>query len=99
MAKTLIPKVNYLLVGLGIGSVAGLLFAPKSGVKTREYLAKRATKGNEYINRKARKLKTQAEELADRGKKMMSGTKEQIAAAIDAGRNTYRHEKSRLRFG
>jgi gas vesicle protein len=42
MAENIIPKVNYLLMGLGIGSVIGILFAPKSGEETREYIAKRA---------------------------------------------------------
>ena len=38
MPENIIHKVNYLLVGLGIGSVFGILFAPKSGQETREYL-------------------------------------------------------------
>ena len=39
MAQNIIPKGNYFLVGLGIGSLIGVLFAPKSGEETREYLA------------------------------------------------------------
>jgi hypothetical protein len=34
MAENIIPKANYFLVGLGAGSVAGILFAPKSGEET-----------------------------------------------------------------
>ncbi len=31
-----ISKVNYFCVGLGIGALAGILFAPKSGAETRD---------------------------------------------------------------
>ena len=41
MAQNIIPKGNYFLVGLGIGSLIGVLFAPKSGEETREYIAKK----------------------------------------------------------
>jgi gas vesicle protein len=34
MAASIIPKGNYFLVGLGIGSLIGILFAPKSGEET-----------------------------------------------------------------
>jgi gas vesicle protein len=99
MAQKTIPTVNYFLVGLGIGSLIGILYAPKSGVKTREYLAKRATEGNEFVYHKARELKAQAEELVERGKKMITKTKGQIAAAIDEGRETYHREKSKAHIG
>ena len=34
-------KVSFFLVGLGIGALVGILFAPKSGEETREYLTSR----------------------------------------------------------
>jgi len=39
MADNSGSKVSYFLVGLGIGALVGILFAPKSGEETREYLA------------------------------------------------------------
>src|ERR1700732_2144742 len=95
MAKNIIPIVNYFLVGLGIGSAVGILLAPKSGEKTREYLAKKAGEGNEYARKKARELKDRADDAVGRGKEAIAQTKEQIAAAIDAGRETYNREKSK----
>lgn len=99
MAQKTIRTVNYFLVGLGIGSLIGVLYAPKSGVKTREYLAKKASERNEYVYRKARDLKNHAEELVERGKKMITQTKGQLAAAIDVGRETYHREKSKAHIG
>ena len=95
MAKNIIPNVNYFLVGLGIGSAVGILFAPKSGEETREYIATKTREGNEFARKKAQEVRARAEETAERGKDMIVQTKGQIATAIDAGLETYNREKSR----
>jgi gas vesicle protein len=93
MARNIIPNVNYFLVGLGIGSAVGILLAPKSGQETREYIAKKTREANEYTRKKARELRDRAEDAVGRGKETIVQTKEQIASAIDAGRETYNREK------
>jgi gas vesicle protein len=94
MAEKTNSKVSYFLVGLGIGSLLGILFAPKSGEETREYLSQKAKEGSEYAQKKARELMDRAEETFERGKEMIEETKGQIATAIDVGRETYHREKS-----
>jgi len=93
MAQNIIPKGNYFLVGLGIGSLIGVLFAPKSGEETREYLAKKTREGNELARKKTRELRDRVEETIERGKEVIAQTEGQIATAIDAGRQTYHREK------
>ena len=61
-------KVTYFLVGLGVGALVGILFAPKSGDETREFLSKKADEGKDYAQRKARELRERADELIERGK-------------------------------
>ncbi len=95
MAQNMIPKVNYFLVGLGLGSLIGALFAPKSGEETREYMVKKKREGNELARKKARELRDRVEETIERGKEVIAQTEEQIATAIDAGRETYQREKSK----
>jgi gas vesicle protein len=95
MAKNIIPNVNYFLVGLGIGSAVGILFAPKSGEETREYITKKTREGNEFARKQAQEVRARAEETVERGKDMITQTKGQIATAIDAGVDTYNREKSR----
>jgi gas vesicle protein len=95
MTKNIIPNASYFLVGLGIGSAVGILFAPKSGEKTREYLAKKANEGNEFARKKARDLRDRAEEAVEHGKETIAQTKGQIASAIDAGLKTYNRVKLR----
>ena len=95
MTKNMMPNVNYFLVGLGIGSAVGILFAPKSGEETREYIAKKTKEGNEFVRKKAHEVRARAEETVEHGMDMIAQTKDQIAMAIDAGVETYNREKSR----
>jgi gas vesicle protein len=88
-------KVSYFLVGMGIGALIGILFAPKSGEETREYLNSKADEGREYAQRKARELRERAEDLIERSKEIMSKQKESISAAVDAGKEAYTREKSK----
>jgi gas vesicle protein len=94
MAQNIIPKGNYFLVGLGIGSLIGVLFAPKSGEETREYIAKKAREGNELARKKGREMRDHVEETVERGKEIIAQTEGRIATAIDAGVETYDREKS-----
>ena len=95
MAEKTDSKVSYFLVGLGIGSLLGILFAPQSGEETREYLSQRAKEGSEYAQKKASELMERAEDLIERGKEALTEKKEQITAAVDVGRETYEREKSK----
>ena len=95
MAEYLIPKRNYFLVGVGIGSLMGILFAPKSGEETRKYIANKAREGSELARKKAREMQVRVEENVERGKEIINQTEGQIAMAIDAGIETYNREKSR----
>jgi len=88
-------KVSFFLVGLGIGALVGILFAPKSGEETREFLAQKADEGREYAQRKARELRERADDIIDRGKTAATRQKETLSAAVDAGRDAYQREKAK----
>src|SRR6202049_4427543 len=95
MSDNVGSKVSFFLVGLGIGALVGILFAPKSGEETREFLADKAEEGREYAQRKARELRERAEDLVDRGKQVAVRQKDTISAAVDAGRDAYQREKAK----
>ena len=95
MAENVGSKISYFLVGLGIGALLGILFAPKPGEETREYLSKKAEEGKEYAQRKARELRERADDLIERSKEIAMKQKESIAAAVDAGREAYQREKAK----
>jgi gas vesicle protein len=88
-------KVSYFLVGLGVGALVGVLFAPKSGEDTREYLTKKADEGKDYAQRKARELRERADELIERSKDVAVRKKDSLSAAVDAGREAYLRESSK----
>jgi gas vesicle protein len=95
MADNVGSKISFFLVGLGIGALVGILFAPKSGEETREFLAQKADEGREYAQRKARELRERAEDLVERSKGAASRQKESLSAAVDAGREAYQREKAK----
>ncbi|HXX45222.1 MAG TPA: YtxH domain-containing protein [Candidatus Acidoferrales bacterium] len=92
MAENVGSKVSFFLVGLGIGALIGILFAPKSGEETREYLSSKADEGREYAQRKARELRERAEDLIERSKEIMARQKEAVGSAVDAGKEAYKRE-------
>jgi gas vesicle protein len=92
MADNVGSKVSYFLVGLGVGALMGVLFAPKSGEDTRDYLSKRADDGREFAQKKARELRERADELIERGKDVASKKRESLSAAVDAGREAFLRE-------
>jgi gas vesicle protein len=52
--------VGYLVIGLGLGLLAGLLWAPRRGHDMREELRRGADRGLGYLNEEAGKLRAEA---------------------------------------
>lgn len=85
-------RISYFLLGLGVGVAVGILFAPKSGEETREMIKSKAEEGKEFLARRSGEWKDSASELLDRGKQAVSRQKEQVAAAVEAGKQAYREK-------
>lgn len=96
MAENGGSKFGYFLAGVGIGAVLALLFAPRSGEETREYLRERAEDLRDEAKKRVRELKDRADEYADKGKEFVARQRESVEAALDAGKQAYREEKRRL---
>ena len=92
MADNVGSKVTYFLVGLGVGALVGVLFAPKSGEETRDFLAQKADEGKDFAQRRARELRERADELIERSKDVATRKKDSITAAVEAGREAYLRE-------
>ncbi len=83
-------KFAYFAFGFGLGLAMGVLFAPKSGEETREYIRSKAGEGKDYLKRRAEEVRDSAGEAIERGKSTLSRHKEHLSAAIEAGRQAYR---------
>lgn len=90
-------KAVYFLAGMGIGAILALLFAPKSGEETREFITQKAGEGKEYVTARGRELRKQAEEAVEKAKDVVSKQKEQLSAALEAGKQAYQEEKGKSR--
>jgi gas vesicle protein len=83
-------KLSYFFLGLGLGVAAGVLFAPKSGAETREFLRAKADEGTDYVKRRADDLRESTADVIDRSKETVRRHKDNLAAAVDAGKQAYR---------
>ena len=83
-------RIPYFLLGLGIGAALGILFAPKAGPETRDFLLTKADDSKEFLKRKSVELKDSATELVDRGKQAISRQKDNLTTAVEAGKQAYR---------
>jgi gas vesicle protein len=78
------------LLGLGVGVGIGMLFAPKSGQETREFIKNKAGESGEFIKQRGAEMKDTASGWVDRGKEAVGRQKETLNDAMEAGKQAYR---------
>jgi gas vesicle protein len=90
-------KGMWFLLGLTVGALAGVLYAPQSGEETRGLLRDKAGEGREKFRSKTEEwrqqaggLRTQASDMADRGRAVVTRQIDQFQAAVEAGKQAYR---------
>src|SRR6202142_4590310 len=94
-------KLYFFFLGLGMNVAVGVLFAPKSGTGTRNFLLSKANETADLAKRRAEELREQATktlervksaaaDTIERGKSTVQRQKESVIAAVDAGRQAYR---------
>ena len=63
----------WFLVGLSIGALVALLYAPRSGRDTRRYLSKKADEARDFVSERGQELYDRSRELveeaSERGRK------------------------------
>ena len=79
---------NFLL-GFGIGITAAVLFAPKSGPESREYLGSKASDGTDYLLKQGQQLKDSAADLLDRGKNVVMSQKDKLMGSAEQVSQAY----------
>ena len=79
----------WFLAGMGLGALAGVLYAPRSGNETREAIRARAEESKDYVRNRAQDARNQANQWVDKGRDIVNQQKEQFRAAYEAGRQAY----------
>ncbi len=96
--------VWYFFLGGVLGTAVAMLFAPKSGEKTRKYIGEKASEGKEAVERGMESVRNQVyryrekaagegKSFAEKGKDIVEKEKEMVAAAIEAGIRTYKEKR------
>lgn len=83
-------KFSYFAFGLGLGIAVGVLFAPKSGEETREFIRSKADESKDYIRRRSEELRTQASDAVERSRTVVNRQRDNLSAAVEAGKQAYR---------
>ena len=84
----------YFFLGVVAGVAVGMLFAPQSGAETRGLLRNKANESGDLLRRRTEEWRDQASEVVQRGRDVVGRQREQLSAAIDAGRQAYREAVS-----
>jgi gas vesicle protein len=79
-------NIGWFVAGLGLGAVAAILFAPNSGSETREAIVDGVDDARKRLASLGQNAREQVSGWLASGKKIVVGTKRQVNAAIDAGR-------------
>jgi gas vesicle protein len=90
-------KALFFTLGAFIGATVALLLAPKSGEETRRIIAGKAREGADYVSRGGRNVMDKTTTYIDRGKEVLQQQREQLTAALEAGKQAYREEKEKAK--
>lgn len=88
-------KALYLLLGAAIGVATALLLAPRSGVETRKLIMTKAREGADLAANHSKAVAEKASTYVERGKELLQQQRDQLAAAIEAGKQAYKEEKEK----
>jgi gas vesicle protein len=88
-------KALFFILGGFIGAAVALLLAPRSGEETRKLLATKTREGAEFIANRAKDVTEKTGGLIDRGKEVLQQQRDQLSAALEAGKQAYREEKDK----
>lgn len=81
---------SWFLAGLSLGSLLGVLYAPRSGQQTRDELVAGAIGSSEVVRQRSREAKRAAAEYVDR-------SKDQVNDYVNRGKDHVNHLSSKSR--
>jgi gas vesicle protein len=69
--------------------VVALMFAPESGAQVRERIKSKVDEGAQYLKQCGSELKESATGIVDAGKRTVTCATDNVAEAVDAGKQAY----------
>ena len=86
-------KFSYLLIGLGLGAIGGLLSALLGRKETRELLRERSRNSLDYLNQQAGKLRESADVIVKMGQEFIGPHCDSVKTDTEAQKQAYQEEK------
>ncbi len=90
-------KALFFVLGAFIGAATALLLAPRSGEETRKLIATKARESADYMASRSRSIADKASAYVDKGKEVLQQQRDQLTAALEAGKQAYREEKDKAK--
>jgi gas vesicle protein len=90
-------KALFFLLGGFIGAAVALFLAPRSGEEIRKLLATKTRESADYIANRTKEVSDKTTGMIDRGKEVLQQQRDQLAAALEAGKQAYRDEKDKAK--
>ncbi len=89
-------KIMFFMLGAFVGAVTALLLAPRSGEETRRLIAEKAREGKDYLASRSKEVVEKASGFVERGKEAIQQQRDQLSAALEAGKQAYKEEKAKI---
>ena len=86
-------KFSFLLIGLGLGAIGGLISALLARKETRELLRERSNKSLDYLNQQAGKLRESADLIVKKGKEFIGPHCDSVKTDTQAEKQAYQEER------
>ena len=86
-------KFSYLLIGLGLGAIGGLMFALLARKETRESLRESSSKTLDYLNQQGKKLRETTEGIVEKGKELVGHRCGSVDATTEDEKQAYQAER------
>jgi len=87
-------RFSYLLTGLGLGAIGGILAAILARKETREAFRERRAKSLDYLKQQAGKLCETADAIVQQGKNLLAGNGSGLVdRSTEAEKQAYREEQ------
>jgi len=86
-------KFSFLLIGLGLGAIGGLMAALLARKESRQLLRERSSATVDYLNQQGKKLRETTEGIVEKGKELMSHRCCSGEATSEAEKQAYQEER------
>jgi gas vesicle protein len=90
-------KALFFVLGAFVGAATALLLAPKSGEETRRLLAMKARESADFVTTRGKDVADKTSGYIDKGKELLQQQRDQLSAALEAGKQAYREEKEKAK--